>query len=344
MTWLHNCRQPSHAACKWLRRFLLLIILAGIGLAIWGGVSFHQINSAMLKGDTRLFTVKKGVKARELLPELTQTEVSPLWSFIWLKLHPEYNAIKAGSYMVHKGWYVRQALALFVSGKEAVFSVTLVEGQRIDDWLTTMSKAPYLVHVPGSLNTETIRSRLQIEQDNIEGWFLPETYSYTAETSTMDILRRAHQDMENYLAKAWAKRDKNIPLKTPYEALILASIIEKETARAQERPKIASVFVNRLRKNMRLQTDPTVIYGVRDRYDGTIHRRDLDDQNPYNTYQIYGLPPTPIAMPSKASIQAALHPDQTNYLYFVAQGGGSHQFSTTLADHNRAVQKYLSER
>lgn len=338
-----SVNQPSPRKHKWLRAIIALVVLVVVATAVWSGVAFYQINNAFLKGETRLFTVKKGVKARDLLPQMTDTKVSPFWSMIWLKLHPEYNDIKAGSYMVHKGWYARQALALFVSGKEAVFSVTLVEGQRIEDWLETLSHAQYLVHTPGTMDLATIRERLNIPQTNIEGWFLPETYAYTAESTTMDILRRAHLDMESFLEKAWKNRDQNIPLKTPYEALIMASIIEKETAKASERPQIASVFMNRLRKNMKLQTDPTVIYGVRDHYDGTIHRSDLDDNNPYNTYQIYGLPPTPIAMPSKASIQAALHPAKTNYLYFVAKGGGAHQFSTNLADHNRAVQRYLAE-
>ena len=188
-----------------------------------------------------------------------------------------------------------------------------------------------------------MRSEFNIEQDNIEGWFLPETYSYTVGTTSREILRRAHADMKSYLDKNWKNRDKSLPYASAYDALIMASIIEKETAQATERPRIASVFVNRLNKKMKLQTDPTVIYGVKDRYDGNIRRSDLEDDNPYNTYVINGLPPTPIAMPSKAAIKAALHPDKTNYLYFVAKGGGAHKFSTSLAEHNNAVKRYVLE-
>ena len=171
-------------------------------------------------------------------------------------------------------------------------------------------------------------------------WFLPETYAYTTHASDISILRRAYQDMRAFLQQSWDKRQANLPYKTPYEALIMASIIEKETGQPEERAQIASVFVNRLRLGMKLQTDPTVIYGVKDRYDGNIRRSDLTDVNPYNTYVIDGLPPTPIAMPGKASIEAALNPKSTDYLYFVAKGEVP-TTSKTLDEHNRAVREYI---
>lgn len=307
-------------------------------------MAWQQLDSVLLKGDSRLYTVTKGSKAKDVLIELAAEPVSPFWSEVWLKLHPELSQIKAGSYKIEKGWNVKHALRLFVSGKEAVFSVTLIEGQRIEDWLQVLSKAPYLEKPLSVDDLASLQRELEIEPDNIEGWFMPETYSYTAGSTSRDILRRAHNDMKSYLDKNWKNKDPSLPYDSPYQALIMASIIEKETAKADERPRIASVFINRLQKKMKLQTDPTVIYGVKDHYDGNIHRRDLEDENPYNTYVIDGLPPTPIAMPSKEAVKAALHPDKTKFLYFVAKGGGAHQFSTTLADHNSAVKRYVLER
>ncbi|MNE28808.1 putative aminodeoxychorismate lyase [compost metagenome] len=186
-----------------------------------------------------------------------------------------------------------------------------------------------------------LAQELGIDNGKLEGWFLPETYAYTTHASDISILRRAYQDMKTFLQENWEKRQADLPYKTPYEALIMASIIEKETGQPDERAQIASVFVNRLRLGMKLQTDPTVIYGVKDRYDGNIRRSDLTDVNPYNTYVIDGLPPTPIAMPGKASIEAALNPKSTDYLYFVAKGGGAHYFSRTLDEHNRAVREFI---
>ncbi len=339
------------SACKtrWLRwpkkiRILTAVVAVALcAFTAWGSWNWQQLDSVLLKGNSRLYTVAKGAKAKDVLVELAAEPVSPFWSVVWLKLHPELSQIKAGTYKIEKGWNVKHALLVFVSGKEAVFSVTLIEGQRIEDWLSALGKSPYLEQplTPDDLNS--LRSEFNIEQENIEGWFLPETYSYTVGSTSRDILRRAHNEMKSYLEKSWKSRDKSVPYSSPYEALIMASIIEKETGKVDERPRIASVFVNRLNKKMKLQTDPTVIYGVKDRYDGNIRRRDLEDDNPYNTYVIDGLPPTPIAMPGKAAIKAALHPDKTNYLYFVAKGGGAHKFSTSLAEHNNAVRRYVLE-
>jgi UPF0755 protein len=329
---------------KLIQIVILALMLAFVSVTVWGVMAWQQLDSVLLKGDSRLYTVVKGSKAKDVLDDLAAEPVSPFWSVIWLKLHPELSQIKAGSYKIEQGWNVKHALRLFVSGKEAVFSVTLIEGLRIDDWLQTLSKAPYLENPLTIDDVDSLRREFNIDQDNIEGWFLPETYSYTAGSTSRDILRRAHNEMNNFLDKNWKNRDPSLPYESPYQALIMASIIEKETAKADERPRIASVFINRLQKKMKLQTDPTVIYGVKDRYDGNIHRRDLEDENPYNTYIIEGLPPTPIAMPSKEAVKAALHPDKTKFLYFVAKGGGAHQFSTTLADHNSAVKRYVLER
>ena len=330
---------------KRVRIVLLCLFTVLLILLSWGTAEWFQIDSAYMKGESRIYTVQKGKKAIDVMADLSDKPLSPYWSQLWLRVHPEYRLIKAGTYKIEKGWHLKHALQLFVSGKEAVFSVTLVEGKRIDDWLDTLAQAPYLSETMSVSDISLIRHSLDIEQQNPEGWFLPETYSYTAGSTPLDILRRAHNDMVTFLDKAWKGRDRSVPYKSAYEALIMASIIEKETANSGERAKIASVFMNRLKKGMKLQTDPTVIYGVKDRYDGVIHRSDLDDVNPYNTYIITGLPPTPIAMPSKKSILAALHPDKTNYLYFVAKGqGGEHNFSITLDQHNQAVKHYLQSK
>jgi len=188
-----------------------------------------------------------------------------------------------------------------------------------------------------------IAQKLGIEQQKLEGLFLAETYHFPFGTTDLEILKRANRRLEKILDQHWANRQPNLPIKTPYEALILASIIEKETAIASERGRIASVFVNRLNKRMRLQTDPTVIYGLGDAYDGNLRKKDLRTPTPFNTYTIFGLPPTPIAMAGEASIKAALNPEQSNYLYFVASGSGGHVFSKTLNEHNRAVRAYLKQ-
>jgi UPF0755 protein len=192
----------------------------------------------------------------------------------------------------------------------------------------------------GGKSDADMRALFGITESSTEGWFFPDTYRFAPGTADVDILKRAHNAMKKRLADAWAARDPAIPLKTPYEALILASIVEKETGLASERPMIAAVFMNRLKRPMRLQTDPTVIYGMGEKFDGNIRKRDLTTDTPWNTYTRDGLPPTPIAMPGAASIKAVMNPAETQSLYFVARGDGSHEFSRTLEEHNRAVAKY----
>ena len=232
-------------------------------------------------------------------------------------------------------------LALIASGKEHQFAITLVEGDRFTDWLEQLSTAPEIVHQSDGMSEAEIAKAIGADTSKLEGYLLPETYHYTSGTTDLELLKRAYRQMTSLLDDAWESRDKSIPLKTPYEALIMASIIEKETAVDDERTVVSSVFMNRLNKNMRLQTDPTVIYGMGDKYKGNIRKRDLRTPTPYNTYTIFGLPPTPIAMPSKASVLAAVKPQESNYYYFVADGKGGHKFSKTLSEHNRAVRAYL---
>ncbi|TNJ19763.1 ABC transporter substrate-binding protein [Aeromonas sobria] len=313
-------------------------------VAVSGGYVYYkwqQVETLTNKGPTRLFTVEKGAHAARLITELGEGETSPWAVRLWLRGHPELVAIKSGTYEIKEGAPLKDTLSLFASGKEFHFSLTFVEGSRFEDWQKQLSSAPYLERLTVEQSEADLAQELGIENGKLEGWFLPETYAYTTHASDLSLLRRAHQDMETFLQQSWEKRQANLPYKTPYEALIMASIIEKETGQPDERAQIAAVFVNRLRLGMKLQTDPTVIYGVKDRYDGNIRRSDLTDKNPYNTYVIDGLPPTPIAMPGKASIEAALNPLASDYLYFVAKGGGAHYFSKTLDEHNRAVREFI---
>ncbi|WP_446469377.1 endolytic transglycosylase MltG [Xenorhabdus stockiae] len=260
----------------------------------------------------------------------------------WLfRLEPELIKFKAGTYRLQKNMSVRDILQLFASGKEVQFTIRFVEGSRLSDWSKILQNAPYLKHVAEDKTPQELAESLGMKIESpLEGWFYPDTYLYTAGTSDIDLLKRAHQKMVMAVDQEWKNRAENLTYKSPYEMLIMASIIEKETAVDAERAKVASVFINRLRLKMRLQTDPTVIYGLGDKYTGTIFRSSLSTFTPYNTYMIEGLPPTPIAMPGLASIKAAAHPAVTNYLYFVADGNGGHTFTTNLIEHNRAVSFY----
>jgi UPF0755 protein len=326
------------------KRLYTLIAGAALTAACAGGYVYYkwqQVETLTNKGPTRLYTVEKGSHAAGLITELAEGEVTPWALRLWLRGHPELVAIKSGTYEIKEGESLKETLSLFASGKEFHLSLTFVEGSRFEDWQKQLASAPYLERVTLEQDETELAHELGIDNGKLEGWFLPETYAYTVHASDLSVLRRAHQDMEAVLQHAWEKRQPNLPYKTPYEALIMASIIEKETGVPEERAEIAGVFVNRLRLGMKLQTDPTVIYGVKDRYDGNIRRSDLTDVNPYNTYVIDGLPPTPIAMPGKASIEAALNPKASDYLYFVAKGGGAHYFSKSLEEHNQAVRQYI---
>lgn len=258
-----------------------------------------------------------------------------------LKLRPELAQFKAGTYRLQPNMTIEELLLLIASGKEAQFSIRFIEGNRLSDWSNILRDAPYMEHKTQDATPTELYTMLDFKEgDNLEGWLYPDTYLYTAGTSDVEILKRAYKRMKTTLDEEWKGRDKDLPYKNAYEMLIMASIIEKETGVENERSQVASVFVNRLKKNMRLQTDPTVIYGLGDKYRGKIYRSDLDNYTPYNTYKIDGLPPTPIAMPGLASIKAAAHPAKTDYLYFVADGTGGHTFSRNLNDHNRAVKVY----
>jgi UPF0755 protein len=259
-----------------------------------------------------------------------------------LLMRLEPAVYRVGEYRLQAGMNPREVLQHLASGKVIQYRFTIVEGWSFRQLAQALSGRDDLVQDPALHDpAEWNFKQLFAEMNHPEGWFLPETYVFVKGDSTGDVLQRAYQSMLAELEDAWAARDTALPLSDPYELLILASIIEKETALDSERGEIAGVFVRRLNKRMRLQTDPTVIYGMGDRFDGDIRRKDLRTDTPYNTYTRHGLPPTPIALPGRASLQAAAHPEPGETLYFVADGKGGHTFSRTLEEHQKAVDKLI---
>ncbi|QYJ83921.1 endolytic transglycosylase MltG [Shewanella aegiceratis] len=321
-----------------------LLTLSAIGL-YWVYQSVVSYGQMPLKLDVPVeFEVARGTSFSQMANALAQTgAVDELWKLkLLVKLRPELAKIRSGLYQLSPNDTVVELLEKLRQGKEMVFTVTLVEGQSIKEWREQLKQLPRLKWQEGAF--------LEVLEDNgdesklPEGKFYPDTYHYGNGDSVKVILQQSYQKMQQELDRAWQERDQSIPLKSPYELLTMASIIEKETGKASERPWISAVFTNRLRKGMRLQTDPTVIYGMGERYQGNITRKDLREQTPYNTYRIHGLTPTPIAAPSGASLMAAARPADVDYLYFVSKNDGSHIFSKTLTEHNRAVDKYQRNR
>jgi UPF0755 protein len=290
---------------------------------------------------TQLITVPAGSNFSRLGDDLlAQAIVTDLrWWKVISKLYPELTKIRSGTYQIKEGFNLQDILQTINTGKDFQFKVTLVEGGTFKEWITILNEAKQLT--PLQKTEAELIEALAIPHDKLEGLLFPETYHYSADMSAFSIIKNAYHHQTSVLNKLWAEREEGLPYKTPYEALIMASIIEKESGLSNDRDKISSVFVNRLRINMRLQTDPTVIYGMGDRYDGRIRKKDLREKTAYNTYTIFGLPPTPIAMPSEAALYATLHPAKTKYLYFVSKGDGTSYFSKSLREHNNAVNKYI---
>ena len=266
------------------------------------------------------------------------------------KQYPQLSKIKAGEYQLPKTIKPLELLQLLTKGEVIQYSFQIIEGQNKWEILN------YLLNEHADLNIELINDKkdklvyenevikkLGLKSSSIEGWFFPETYHYSKGDTAFSIVRRSVNLMQSVLAEEWANREQGLPIKTPYEALVLASIVEKETGISSERERISGVFIRRLQKKMRLQTDPTVIYGIGENFNGDITWKDLKTPTPYNTRIIKGLPPTPIASPSRASIYATLHPAKEEVLYFVADGTGGHHFSKTLEEHNKAVRRWLKK-
>lgn len=321
-----------------------LLTLAAIG-AYWGYNTLLAYAEQPIKlTASQELNIKRGTSFNQFISVLESEElIDEGWKLKWLvRLKPELANIRSGLYDVTPNDTINSLLEKITSGREKSFGVTLLEGQTVKEWQAVLEAQPRLV-----LAEDVFNQVLVAHGDDSglpEGKFFPDTYHYRAGSSEKALLNKSYLKMQAELEKAWLGRQKDLPLKSAYELLILASIIEKETGKADERPWIAAVFINRLRKGMRLQTDPTVIYGMGDRYNGNITRKDLRETTAFNTYRINGLPPTPIAAPSLAAIQAAAHPADVDYIYFVSRNDGSHVFSKTLNEHNRAVNKYQRNR
>jgi UPF0755 protein len=291
-------------------------------------------------------SIEPGTSARGVADAVAQSgvQVRADWLYAWFRLSGQDRQIKAGSYEIETGTTPRSLLRKLVRGEESLRTVTLVEGWTFRQVRQALAQAPQLAADTAALSDEAIMERLGRAGLPAEGRFFPDTYSYAKGSSDLKVLARALRSMDRHLADAWDKRAPDTPLKNPDQALVLGSIVEKETGRASERPQIAGVFANRLRIGMLLQTDPTVIYGMGDRFDGNLRKKDLQTDTPWNTYTRAGLPPTPIAMPGRDALLAAVAPARTDALYFVARGDGSSEFSSSLDAHNRAVDKYQRKR
>ncbi len=329
-----------------LKIFAVLILLCGLVTA-WLVIDLFNFKQTPINlNETRLFVVEPGASLNKIAYQLQKQGLieHPRYLTILGRWYGQASRIKAGEYLIEPGLTPMQLLEKYVSGKVVQYALTVVEGWTFKEMLQAIHAHEKLHHTLKGSNTEEIMQQLGLPGEHPEGRFMPETYHFTAGMTDLDFLKRAYDDMEKYLQQAWTQREQDLPYQTPYEVLIMASIIEKETAVAAERPEIAGVFVRRLLKKMRLQTDPTVIYGMGENYDGNIRRKDLRQDTPYNTYTRHGLTPTPIALPSAEAIDAALHPAKGESLYFVAKGDGSHYFSTTLAEHINAVRKYQLKR
>jgi len=320
-------------------------IRPAIGLLVLSAMTavylFWSWNHPLQPG-TDVYAVKPGMSLRAFARELSSRGVLPeSHSFVWLAyLTGHQRDLKSGEYRFRNGMTARELLEQIVAGRVIEYPVTLVEGWTFRQFLDAIGEAPRLTRTLNGLTSRAIMEKLGHKGEHPEGRFFPDTYYYSSGQTELAILANAYDKMQKLLQQEWEKRDNNLPFRDAYEALILASIVEKETGRADERRLIAGVFVNRLRHGMRLQTDPTVIYGMGESFDGNLRLKDLRRDTPYNTYTRTGLPPTPVAMPGKESLQAVMHPVINGALFFVARGDGSHEFSATLEEHNKAVTKF----
>ena len=328
------------AVLKGLKTLLAIILLLGLAL---GAGAFWWLHQPL---DTRQATldlsIEPGTSPKAIAQAVADAgaQTSPTLLFAWFRLSGQSRQIRAGSYEIAPGTSPRMLLNMLVRGEESLRSVTLVEGWNWRQVRQALAKADSLKPDSRALSDESLMAQLGRAGVAPEGRFYPDTYAYAKGASDLAVLQRAMKAMDKQVHLAWEARQTGVSLKSAEEVLTLASIIEKETGKGSDRPMISGVFHNRLRIGMRLQTDPTVIYGLGESFDGNLRRVHLTTDHPWNTYTRGGLPPTPIAMPGKAALMAAVQPAQTSALYFVAKGDGSSQFSATLDEHNRAVNRY----
>lgn len=317
-----------------------LLGLGGLALAIW--MIIFMIRPLPMASETIGLQIPAGASVRSIADQLVAAGVltEPYSFLLMVKLTGSGNKLQAGDYALNTPLQVLSLLDILKHGTFDQFKLQLTEGKTFADFRQKMAQLPGIRHDTVMLSDSELMQQVSGQEMHPEGWFFPDTYFLDAQSSDIDLYKRAYQKMVQHLTAAWEGREAGLPYQSMYEALVMASIVEKETGVEEERPQIAGVFVNRLRKGMRLQTDPTVIYGMGTRYRGNITKKDLLTDTPYNTYTRSGLPPTPIALPGLASIQAALHPAKTNALYFVANGQGRHVFTSSLEAHNQAVRAY----
>ncbi len=337
-----DCARPDliQVFMRTFKLILLALILAFVTAV--AGFSWFTVRHLPMRSDPTAFSVPVGASLRTAAQVIEAAGIDlPAWQMEFLgRVLGRASKIKAGSYEVEEGLTALALLDKLTRGDVTQGELVLVEGKAFRQFRAALNEHPDLAHDSLKLSDGQILARLGARETHPEGLFFPDTYLFDKGSSDLDVLRRAYRSMQPRLAAVWDKRESTLPVKTPYELLILASIVEKETGIPADRPQVAAVFVNRLRRGMLLQTDPTVIYGLGERFTGSLRKLDLLTDTPWNTYTRPGLPPTPIAMPGLASLQAAAKPPPSDMLYFVARGDGSSVFSATLDEHNSAVAQY----
>ncbi len=326
-----------------MRTLKILILLISVAIPTFAAWFHYHVNADIqLPSTPYKFSIAQGSSLKNISQQLTDAKIlSNPWSFILLSRYKGLqSSIRAGDYSLTGNISQVALLDYLVKGDAQQYEIKFIEGWTFPQLRKILYEHPAIQNDTIGLSDEEILQLIGAEETSAEGLFFPDTYYFVKNSSDINILQRAYRTMQNHLQTAWSARMESLPLETPYEALTLASIIEKETGLESDRTEIAGVFINRLRIGMRLQTDPTVIYGLGDQFDGNLRKKHLQTDQAFNTYTRAGLPPTPIAMPGLSSIQAALNPAETKAIYFVAKGNGESQFSTNLDDHNRAVNKY----
>jgi len=325
-------------------KFGIVLILSIALLASWQIWKYNSFLNTPINLPTSglIYNIKPGMTLTRIINDLESKKIITNARYIlwYARLSGTADKIRVGEFEIHFKATPKELLSILVSDKVISYSLTIIEGWTFKQLLKAINTNEIIVHTIKNLSNVEIMSKLDLNGIHYEGRFLPDTYSFPRGTTDTEFLKRAYNAMTLYLNSEWQNRQVGLPLTSPNDALILASIVEKETGQVSERKKIAAVFIRRLQTRMRLQSDPTVIYGMGERYKGNIRRSDLKRKTLYNTYRVHGLPPTPIAMPGRDAIHSTLHPEDSNDLYFVARGNGSHYFSATLREHNNAVIKY----
>jgi len=326
--------------CRFIGALIALIILVFLIFLFW------LFSLPVIVNKDFRYELKSGTTAKQLAVDLHKKAhlIHPMFLRILVRLRGDDNELQAGEYMFPQGSSINEILNQITSGDIVQYQFMIVNGWNLNQVKVQLKKASGLKHTINKLTDRTIAKKLQIHQSTSEGFLYPDTYHYHLYAKDIDVLYKARKKMKRILNDAWKNRAPGLWYKTPYQALIVASMIEKEASVSKEKPVIAGVILKRLKRRIHLQIDSTVIYGLGKQFHGNLTWRDLRHNTPYNTYVNYGLPPTPICMPSQSSIEAALHPKKTHYLYFVSKGDGSHIFSSTLKEQNRAIAKYQLRR